>query len=139
MPTVQAAHWRSAVAEPGADWPWPAGHVAHWVHASLPNVALKVPFTHGEHTRSDMSVKAVISNSPAEHVVRSWHTLSDVAVAAVEINWFASHVVLKLQPRSELAVGALTWYCVPLHVVTFTHAAPLSSFEYVVPATQAAH
>ena len=139
VPATQAAHCRSAVAEPGADWPWPAGHVVHTLHASLPCVALKVLAGHGEHTRLDVSVKAVVSNSPAEHVVRSWHTKFDVSVAAVTVNWCASHALVEPHPRSTLAVGALTWYCVSLHVVTFTHTAPLSSFEYVVPATQAAH
>ena len=115
VPATQAAHCRSAVAEPGADWPWPAGHVAHAVHASFPCVALKVLFTHAEHTRLEMVVGAVISNSPAAHVLISWHTLSNASVAAVAIN------------------------CVPLHVVTFTHAAPLSSSEYDVPTVQAAH
>ena len=51
-PATHAAHWRSAMAEPNAERPWPTGHVAHATHAWLPEVALKVPSGHGEHTRS---------------------------------------------------------------------------------------
>ena len=102
-------------------------------------MALKVSAGHAEHTRSDVAVGAAVSVSPAGHVVMSWHTRSEVVVAAVKMNWSASHEVCELQPRSALAEGALCSYSVPEHVVTATHAAPLSTSEYDVPATQAAH
>jgi hypothetical protein len=41
VPALQAAHTRSAVAEPGAVWPSPGGHLRQLVHASLPTVPLK--------------------------------------------------------------------------------------------------
>ena len=71
VPTTQAAHWRSVVAEPALDMPSPTGHVAHAAHGPLPAVALKVPAGHAEHTRSDVSVGAAVSVSPAGHVVMS--------------------------------------------------------------------
>ena len=108
-------------------------------HASLPAAALKVPAGHAEHTRLDVFVGAVVSYSPAAHVVMSWHTRSVVVVAAVKMNWCASHVVCALQPRSLLAVGAPCSYSVPVHVVTATQAAPLSTSEYALPDWQAAH
>jgi hypothetical protein len=69
----------------------------------------------------------------------SWHTRSVVVVAAVKMNWCASHVVCALQPRSLLAVGAPCSYSVPVHVVTATQAALLSTLEYALPDWQAAH
>ena len=50
-PTVQPAHWRSAVAEPGTDWPWPTGHLAHASHAWLPGPVLKWPEGQASHPR----------------------------------------------------------------------------------------
>jgi hypothetical protein len=41
VPDAHALHWRLAISEPAADWPWPAGHVRHATQASLPSVALK--------------------------------------------------------------------------------------------------
>jgi hypothetical protein len=40
-PAVQAAHTRSAVADPGVVSPSPTGHLRQLVHASLPAAALK--------------------------------------------------------------------------------------------------
>ena len=51
-PASHAAHWRSAVAEPGADMPSPAAHVVHGEHALRPGEAVKVPCAHSVHTRS---------------------------------------------------------------------------------------
>ena len=127
------------MAEPTVDMPCPTGHVAHVAHASLPAAALNMPAGHAEHTRLDVSIGAMISYSPAAHVVMSRHTRSVVVVAAVKMYWSASHVVCELQPRSLLAVGAPCSYSVPVHVVTATQAAPLSTSEYVLPDWQAAH
>jgi len=55
---VQALHWRSAVAEPAADLPWPAGHVAQAVHDDCPAELVNVPEVHAAHTRSDDVVAA---------------------------------------------------------------------------------
>ena len=97
VPTSQAAHWRSAASEPAADWPWPAGQVAHGVHESVAVVfvlvpSLKWPEAHAVHMRSLLAVAAVVVWKPGPH-------------------------------------GALT----------ATHTSPLSTGEYVVPTSQAAH
>jgi hypothetical protein len=84
-PAWQAAHWRSAVAEPTEDMPCPTVQVAHVAHDSLPAAALNEPAGHAEHTRLDVSVGAMISYSPAAHVVMSRHTRSVVVVAAVKM------------------------------------------------------
>jgi hypothetical protein len=130
-PTTHPAHLRLAVAEPATDMPWPVQQVRQVAHTSLPAAALNMPAGHTEHTRLDVSVGAVVSYSPAAHVVMSWHTRSEVVVAAVKMNWCASHVVCVLQSRSLLSVGAACSYSVPVHVVTATQAAPLSMSEYV--------
>ena len=51
-PTVHAAHERSAVVEPAAAWPWPAGHALHGEQLPLPAAALKWPAVQGAHVRS---------------------------------------------------------------------------------------
>jgi hypothetical protein len=84
-PATHPAHWRSAVAEPTEDMPCPAVQVAHVAHASLPAAALNMPAGHAEHMRLDVSVGAMISYSPAAHVVMSRHTRSVVVVAAVKM------------------------------------------------------
>ena len=117
------------MAEPGVDMPWPAGQVLHATHASLPAAALKVPLGHAEHTRLLVSVGALVSYSPAAHVVMSRHTRSDVVVAEVKMYWWPLHVVCELQPRSLLRLGAACSYSPPTHAVTATHARPLSTAE----------
>jgi len=68
---VQAAHWRSAVAEPAADLPWPAGHVAQAVHDDCPAELVNVPEAHAAHTRSDVTVAALLVYCPAGHGLRT--------------------------------------------------------------------
>ena len=54
-PAMHAAHWRSAMAEPNAERPWPTGHVAHAAQLSVASVvlvvALNVPDAHATHCR----------------------------------------------------------------------------------------
>ena len=65
VPATQAAHWRSAVAEPAAAWPWPTPQVRHAVQVSAAVVlpltsALKVPDAQGAHVRSLLAVAAAV-------------------------------------------------------------------------------
>jgi hypothetical protein len=109
-------------------------------HASLPAASLKVPLAHGVHTRSDEALAAVVSYSPAWHVVTAWHTRSDVAVGAANVNWPPGHdAVCVLQSRSEEVVGMTFSYSSDVHSVTATHAPPSLALEYVLPDVHAAH
>jgi hypothetical protein len=64
VPATQAAHWRSASAEPAADWPWPMPQVAHAAQLSVASVvlapALKEPDAQGAHVRSLLAVAAAV-------------------------------------------------------------------------------
>ena len=71
-PSSHAAHWRSVVAVPAADWPSPAGHVAHVAQLSTLRVpalapALNVPEAHGAQTTSLLAVAAAVVRVPAAH------------------------------------------------------------------------
>ena len=46
------------MAEPAADLPWPAGHVAQAVHDDCPAELANVPEVHTAHTRSDDAAAA---------------------------------------------------------------------------------
>ena len=87
VPVTHASHSRSAVAEPSVFWPWPAGHVAQAVHASLPAVVLNIFAGHSEHTRSDEVVGSAVEYSPAEQVLIARHSRSDVVVGALNVYW----------------------------------------------------
>ena len=101
---------------------------------------MKVPLAHGVHTRSDEALAAVVSYSPAWHVVTAWHTRSDVAVGAANVNWPPGHdAVCVLQSRSEEVVGMTFSYSSDVHSVTATHAPPSLALEYVLPDAHAAH
>ena len=67
VPTWQAAHVRSAVAEPAESWPKPAGQVAHATHDMRPSLAAKVPKTHGAQVRSLLAVATAVVYDPAAH------------------------------------------------------------------------
>ena len=75
MPS-HAPHTRSADAEPGATWPWPAGHKRQAAQAWLPVVALNVPSGQALHTRFHVAPGPSTSYSPAPHDLMSWHTRS---------------------------------------------------------------
>ena len=96
----------------------PTTHGAHWRSAAAePSADLPSPTAHLAHT-AQLSVAMVLALTlalkvPKAHAV---HTTSLLALAAVVVNVPAAH-------------GALT----------ATHASPLSSVEYVEPATHAAH
>ena len=70
-PTTQAAHWRSAVAEPAADWPAPTAHVVHTVQLSEASVvlvvALKEPNAHSTHVRPLLAEAATAVRKPGPH------------------------------------------------------------------------
>ena len=114
-PRTQAAHWRSAMAVPSTDMPWPAGHVDHAAHAALPVVALKVPAAHAEQTRSQSAPEADDSYLPAAHTVNA------------------------AQTRSLARLGDADTYSSTVQVVSAWHAVPSFTFEYVESTTQAAH
>ena len=66
-PTVHGAHWRSAVAEPALDCPYPTPHAVQTVHLSLPNVDLKNPSGQRAQTRSELVVDAMLMYWPGMH------------------------------------------------------------------------
>ena len=59
------------MAEPAADLPWPAGHVAQAVHDDCPAELVNVPKAHAAHTRSDVAVAALLVYCPAGHGLRT--------------------------------------------------------------------
>jgi len=63
-PSAHAAHWRSAVAEPAAVMPWPAGHFDHSVHEGRAALLLNVPEVHAAHVRSAAGVASDFVYSP---------------------------------------------------------------------------
>lgn len=78
-PGVHAVHWRSAVAEPGADMPSPAAHMVHAAQVARPVAAVNVPFAHSVHTRSLVAVAAELVYVPllqAELTARHTSSLS---------------------------------------------------------------
>ena len=140
VPAAQAAHTRSAVADPAAVWPSPTGHVLQATHASLPAVALKWFAGHGSHARSDEALGAAVSYSPAWHVVTAWHTRSDVADGAAKVNWPSGHDELCVaHSRLETRLGACVSHSPWTHSSTFAHASPLFALEYVAPEEHGAH
>ena len=86
-PSTHAPHWRSAVSEPAADLPWPAGHVRHAAHAWLPAVALNSPPSHVAHSRSDDAPGALVSYLPAAHTVMAAHVRSVVPDGGTDVYW----------------------------------------------------
>ena len=68
--SLHCAHVRSAVAEPAAASPCPAGQVDHTLHASLPAAALNFPAAHVAHVRSLYAVGALFVYSPAAQLPR---------------------------------------------------------------------
>jgi len=68
-PTTHAAHWRSALALPTADRPWPMAHSCQVAHNALLAVDLNLPVEQAPHTRSLEFVAAAVSSVPAAHVV----------------------------------------------------------------------
>jgi hypothetical protein len=84
-PTAQGAHWRSAVAEPTTDMPWPFGHVFHAVQLWLPALALKRPAPQTVHSRSDDAPGALVSYLPAAHTLMALHARSVVPVGAADV------------------------------------------------------
>ena len=67
VPATHAPHWRSASVEPAADWPWPAGHVAHAVHDMRPALAVNVPCAHVAQARSLLTVATAVVYVPEAH------------------------------------------------------------------------
>ena len=63
-PATQAAHWRSSVADPGADMPQPTGQVVHVVQLSVASVELmpdlNEPVAQAEHMTSLLGVAATL-------------------------------------------------------------------------------
>lgn len=77
---VHVAHWRSAMAEPSAVIPDPAGQVRHSAHTPLPAVALKEPVAQGAHVRSLLTVDAASMYSPAvQGALTTWQPLPSFA------------------------------------------------------------
>ena len=96
MFTMQAAHWRSAVAEPAADWPWPTGHVAHTEQLSAERVvlvlALNEPGSHAAHVRSLLPVAATVVRKPGAHgALTAAHAAPSLAAENVEPATQAAH------------------------------------------------
>jgi len=84
-PKLQAAHWRSNIAEGVLLWPSPAGQVSQATQASLPAIALKSPVAQSPHTRSDVRVNAAVSYLPAAQSLMVLHSRFDVAVGALDV------------------------------------------------------
>ena len=84
-PTVQGAHWRSAVAEPAVDMPWPTAHVFHATQPSLPALVLKLPAAHAAHSRFDETPGAFVSYLPAAHTRMALHVRSALPVGAADV------------------------------------------------------
>jgi hypothetical protein len=82
-PAVQPAHWRSADLEPGTNWPWPAGHVAHVAQRIKPALAVNVPVLQLSHVRSLLAVASAVVYLPAMHGLL---TASQVAVPPTAVN-----------------------------------------------------
>ena len=93
-PSTHAPHWRSAVSEPAADSPWPAGHVRHAAHAWLPAVALNSPPSHVAHSRSDDAPGALVSYLPAAHTVMAAHVRSAVPDGGTDVYWPCGQLAL---------------------------------------------
>jgi len=104
VPTTQAAHWRSALAVPAADWPWPTGQVAQALHVPRPALAVNVPEAHAVHLRSTDAEGAISWYSP--------ETQPAVIVAHAAPSSAALKVVPLLQAtqvRSTVALPATFW------------------------------
>ena len=139
-PSTHAPHWRSAVSEPAADSPWPAGHVRHAAHAWLPAVALNSPPSHVAHSRSDDAPGALVSYLPAAHTVMAAHVRSAVPDGGTDVYWPCGQLALcVLHVRSRISVGVLVSYSPAPHVVTVAHSSPLIASENVASCVQAAH
>jgi len=139
-PSTHAPHWRSAVSEPAADSPWPAGHVRHAAHAWLPAVALNSPLSHVAHSRSDDAPGALVSYLPAAHTVMTAHVRSAVPDGGTDVYWPRGQLALcVLHVRSRISVGVLVSYSPAPHVVTVAHSSPLIASENVASCVQAAH
>ena len=135
-----APHWRSAVAEPAAVWPWPAGHVRHAAHAWLPAVALNSPAAHAAHSRSDDAPGATVWYSPFWHAVMAEHTRSACECGGVDVYCPLGHVAACVaHVRSEVSEGASVSNSPSVHVSTATQPAPLSTFENEASCVHAAH
>ena len=67
--SVHASHWMSAVAEPCADLPWPAGQVDHAAHSvALPAASVKVSAGQPVQIESVVLSAETVRNWPAGHV-----------------------------------------------------------------------
>ena len=135
-----APHSRSAVAEPAAVWPSPAGHVRHAAHAWLPEVALNSPAAHAAHSRSDDAPGATVWYSPFWHAVMAEHTRSACECGGVDVYCPLGHLAACVaHVRSVVSVGALVSHSPPVHCRTATHASPLLVLENVASCVHAAH
>ena len=96
VPTTHAAHWRSAVAEPALDWPWPTAHVVHTAQLSVASVvlvlALNEPPAHAAHCRSLLAVAATVVRKPGAHgALTAWHAAPLSTAENVEPATHAAH------------------------------------------------
>jgi hypothetical protein len=136
-PAVQAAHWRSAVAEPAAVIPAPTAHVAHATQAALPAAALNVPLAQVAHVRSVDAVATLSMNEPAAHgALTAAHALPSLVAENVAPAVQAAHW------RSAVAEPAAV---IPMPTGHVAHAAHSSTASVVlmlalkVPARQLVH
>ena len=100
---VQASHWMSAVAEPCADLPWPAGQVDHAAHSvALPAASVKVSAGQPVQIESVVLSAETVRNWPAGHVtVLAAHS---VALPAAAVKCVAAQAVQVASALAEPAV-----------------------------------
>jgi hypothetical protein len=131
-PATHPAHWRSVVAEPTKDMPWPAVHVAHVEQLSVAVVlvlvlALKESNAQASHSRSLLEVAPCLVNVPAEHfALTETHT---APLSVVEKEAPASQV---LHWRSAVADPADDWPCPAGHVAHATQTSTSSVLSLIV-------
>ena len=137
-PSSHAAHWRSAVAVPAADWPSPTRHVANVAQLSTLSVpalapALNVPEAQGAHTTSLLAVAAAVVRVPAAHdELTVVHSVPLFSVENVEPGTHAAHW------RSAVALPSAARPLPTGHVAQAAHAErPTSALK--VPSAHAAH
>jgi hypothetical protein len=131
-PAWQAAHWRSATAEPATDMPWPAAHVAHAAQLSVAVVlvlvlALKESNAQASHSRSLLEVAPCLVNVPAEHLALTATHAAPLSV--VEKKAPASQVS---HWRLAVADPADDWPCPAGHVAHATQTSTSSVLSLIV-------
>ena len=140
LPSTHAAHRRSAMEEPAADWPSPAGQVRHAAHVPWPATEVNVPAAHGLHSRFDVSDGALDSYDPLPHAAESTvHSRSLVADGAKASYCPSTHTAVFWHTRSDEVVGERRSNVPTPHVARHAlHAArPVSLAK--VPAAHARH